>query len=79
MRLPGFRTFVPVLSLFLLGVNAEPSQGGELYPPGYLPLVNKANTFLSVGQFNDAAKAYSEAIGMLNTMITPVTILMTAT
>ncbi|KAI0751980.1 hypothetical protein BC629DRAFT_1228550 [Irpex lacteus] len=64
MRLPGFRTFVPVLSLFLLGVNAEPSQGGELYPPGYLPLVNKANTFLSVGQFNDAAKAYSEAIDM---------------
>ncbi|KAI0337169.1 TPR-like protein [Trametopsis cervina] len=54
----------PVLSLFLYGVNAEPSQAGELYPPGYLPLVNKANAYLSVGQFNDAAKAYTEALDM---------------
>ena len=63
MRLLSIRSIAPVLSLFLLGVNADSAQGGELYPPGYLPLVNKANTFLSVGQFNDAAKAYSEAIG----------------
>jgi DnaJ homolog subfamily C member 3 len=64
MRL-GVKVLLPVLSLLLYGVNAEPSQGSELYPPGYLPLVNKANVYLSAGQFNDAAKAYSEAIGML--------------
>ena len=63
MRPRFIRCIVPVLSIFLYGTNAEPSQPGDLYPPGYMPLVNKANTFLSVGQFNDAAKAYSEAIG----------------
>jgi DnaJ homolog subfamily C member 3 len=62
MRL-RLNTFIaPVLTVLLYGANAEPSTG-ELYPPGYLPLVNKANVLLSAGQFNDAAKAYSEAIG----------------
>lgn len=63
MRLRFTNFAVPVLSVLLYGVNAEPSQAGDLYPPGYLPLVNKANAFLSVGQFNDAAKAYTEALG----------------
>lgn len=40
---------------------AEPS--GGLYPPGLLPLINRANALLSTGQFNEAAKVYSEAIG----------------
>ena len=65
MRLQLNIFFVPVLSILLYGANAEPSApGGELYPPGYLPLVNRANALLSVGQFNDAAKAYTDAIGM---------------
>ncbi|KAI0686419.1 hypothetical protein BC835DRAFT_1288087 [Cytidiella melzeri] len=58
------KALVSVLSLFLYGANADPSQVGELYPPGYLPLVNKANVYLSAGQFHDAAKSYSEAIDM---------------
>lgn len=36
--------------------------GGALYPPGLLPLINRANILLSSGQSQDAAKAYSEAI-----------------
>ncbi|KAH8105446.1 hypothetical protein BXZ70DRAFT_1070055 [Cristinia sonorae] len=46
------------------GVNADPSAsaGSALYPPGLQPLINRANALLSVGQFNDAVKAYSDAI-----------------
>ncbi|OBZ65503.1 DnaJ subfamily C member 3 [Grifola frondosa] len=59
---------VPSLyAILIYGANAEPNQapsgsGSALYPPGLLPLINRANVFLSTGQFNDAAKAYSEAI-----------------
>ena len=35
----------------------------ELYPPGLLPLINRANILLSTGQFNEATKVFSEAIG----------------
>lgn len=51
------------LALVLLasGTYAEPA--GGLYPPGLLPLINRANALLSTGQFNEAAKIYSEAIG----------------
>ena len=42
-------------------VNADSSSGG-LYPPGLLPLINRANALLSAGQFADAAQSYSEAI-----------------
>ena len=66
MRLHLHTFIAPVLSVLLYGANAEPSQAGELYPPGYLPLVNRANALLSVGQFNDAARAYTEAIGACN-------------
>lgn len=65
MRLRLNALLVPVVSVFLYGANAEPpAPAGELYPPGYLPLVNRANVLLSAGQFQDAAKAYSEAIDM---------------
>ena len=55
------------LSCFLLFVThsayGEPSSsGGGLYPPGLAPLINRANTLLSLGQFNDAARLYTEAI-----------------
>ena len=64
MRLRLHAFVVPLLSVLVYGANAEPSApSGELYPPGYLPLVNRANALLTAGQFNDAARAYSEAIG----------------
>lgn len=53
------------------GVNTDPSPsstGSALYPPGLLPLITRANALLSAGQFNDAVKAYSDAIGMLTTV-----------
>ena len=52
--------------LILLAYNGgTPVYGAdsELYPPGLLPLINRANILLSTGQFNEAAKVYSEAIG----------------
>lgn len=49
--------------LFIVGnVCADPNSGG-LYPPGLLPLINRANALLSTGQFNEATRVYSEAIG----------------
>ncbi|KZT63888.1 hypothetical protein DAEQUDRAFT_741652 [Daedalea quercina L-15889] len=59
LRLP---LLLPCLLVIVFsGVNADPS-AGALYPPGLQPLINRANALLSVGQFNDAAKAYSDAI-----------------
>jgi DnaJ homolog subfamily C member 3 len=52
--------------LILLACNGSTFVYGadsELYPPGLLPLINRANILLSTGQFNEAAKVYSEAIG----------------
>ncbi|KAH9853224.1 hypothetical protein C2E23DRAFT_728736 [Lenzites betulinus] len=58
-----------LLPLLLVGLvyaaNPEPTlpgSGGALYPPGLIPLISRADTLLTAGQFNDAAKAYSEAI-----------------
>lgn len=51
-------------SLLLLLLNPTAAAEGGLYPPGLLPLINKANALLSSGQFNEAAKYYSDAIGM---------------
>ncbi|EMD31819.1 hypothetical protein CERSUDRAFT_119389 [Gelatoporia subvermispora B] len=57
---------VPCLfTILLYGANAEPStpgSGSALYPPGLVPLINRADALLAAGQFNDAAKVYSEAI-----------------
>ncbi|KAJ3987873.1 hypothetical protein F5890DRAFT_1454803 [Lentinula detonsa] len=50
-------------SLVLLSTSVFADSGaGGLYPPGLLPLINRANALLSTGQFNDAAKVYTEAI-----------------
>ncbi|KAF8622437.1 hypothetical protein AX15_007021 [Amanita polypyramis BW_CC] len=52
-------------TLCLLVVALAPAvrtDASGLYPPGLLPLINKANTLLTAGQFNDAARLYSEAI-----------------
>ena len=66
MRLSITTLVAPIITAIIYGANAEPAGGGgELYPPGYLPLVNRANALLTAGQFNDAAKAYTEAIGEL--------------
>ncbi|EEB86866.1 hypothetical protein MPER_16026, partial [Moniliophthora perniciosa FA553] len=48
-----------ILSLAVPYIIAD--QGG-LYPPGLLPLINRANALLSAGQFSEAANVYSEAI-----------------
>ncbi|KAJ3865964.1 hypothetical protein EV359DRAFT_72110 [Lentinula novae-zelandiae] len=61
MRIPSsLAVFSPFVLLFT-SVLADSGTGG-LYPPGLLPLINRANALLSTGQFNDAAKVYSEAI-----------------
>ncbi|KAF8972098.1 hypothetical protein BDZ97DRAFT_1650271 [Flammula alnicola] len=52
-------------SLLLLLANHKEAfvcADSGLYPPGLLPLINKANVLLSTGQFNEAARIYSEAI-----------------
>ena len=51
-----------LVSLLLVGAGVLADSSG-LYPPGLIPIINRANGLLSSGQFNDAAKAYSEAIG----------------
>jgi len=64
--------FIALTSLLLLIANspkeflfvsASADSAGGLYPPGLLPLINRANVLLSSGQFNEAARIYSEAIG----------------
>ncbi|ESK91303.1 and tpr domain protein [Moniliophthora roreri MCA 2997] len=57
MRFLALSSFI--LSLAVPYIVAD--QGG-LYPPGLLPLINRANALLSAGQFNEAANVYSEAI-----------------
>ena len=58
-----------LLPLFLAGLafraNAQPQQiaGSTLYPEELVPLITRADALLTAGQFSDAAKAYSEAIG----------------
>ena len=59
------RTLSSLILCFLPGyVEADPAPvNGSLDPPGLLPLINRANALLSAGQFNEAARTYSEAIG----------------
>lgn len=69
MRVRLVLTTLVSISLSLIPTAlADPSAegGSALYPPGLVPLINRADTLLSVGQFNDAVKAYSEAIGKLD-------------
>ncbi|KAI0075431.1 DnaJ-domain-containing protein [Panus rudis PR-1116 ss-1] len=62
MRLQLIAVISVALALLLLSTNAQSSESGALYPPGLLPLINRANQLLSAGQFNEAAKTYTEAI-----------------
>jgi DnaJ homolog subfamily C member 3 len=55
------------LAAVLHGVSAD--AGAGLYPPGFMPLVNKADSLLAAGQYTEAARAYSEAIGMPNSCL----------
>ncbi|KAI0786545.1 hypothetical protein C8Q75DRAFT_799705 [Abortiporus biennis] len=56
-----FLSLVATLSAGFVYADA-PSTGSALYPPGLLNLINRGNALLSAGQYNDAVKAYSEAI-----------------
>ena len=50
------------LSSLLTVLGTVYANSGGLYPPGLLPLINRANALLSSGQFNEAVRIYSEAI-----------------
>ncbi|KAK7464744.1 hypothetical protein VKT23_005950 [Stygiomarasmius scandens] len=62
MRLPSALSLSLLLLNSFVAVYADSGAAGGLYPPGLLPLINKANVLLSSGQFNEAAKAFTEAI-----------------
>jgi DnaJ homolog subfamily C member 3 len=53
--------FLALSSLLFIVVTVYADPGG-LYPPGLLPLINRANVLLSTGQFNEAVRIYSDAI-----------------
>ncbi|KAF9254127.1 hypothetical protein L218DRAFT_886991, partial [Marasmius fiardii PR-910] len=64
MRIPALSLSLSLLLTFASLVEGNSAgSGGGLYPPGLLPLINRANALLSAGQFNEAANVYSEAIG----------------
>jgi DnaJ family protein C protein 3 len=50
------------LTTLLSIIGTVYADAGGLYPPGLLPLINRANVLLATGQFNDAIRIYSEAI-----------------
>ena len=66
--LPRLR-LLQLLPLLLVGLvyhaSAQQQQisGTSLYPEELIPLITRADALLTAGQFNDAARAYSEAIG----------------
>lgn len=57
MRLPQ----LIIASIFFAVAAAEVDAGLE--STALAPLIKRANAYLSVGQFGDAARTYSEAIG----------------
>ncbi|KAG6847927.1 hypothetical protein H0H93_004826 [Arthromyces matolae] len=68
--LPTFTTRLPALASILLIVSGTAfgdSSTGGIYPSNLQPLVTRANDHLSAGQFNDAARTYSEAIELAPT------------
>ncbi|KAF9037034.1 hypothetical protein BJ165DRAFT_1408450 [Panaeolus papilionaceus] len=76
-------TLTPLLFLFsptlLSPLLVSASADSGLYPPGLLPLVNKANILLSTGQFGGATRVYSEEIGNEANSPTPQTNLLAIT
>lgn len=66
---PPLLLYCLLVLLSALSVLADSGAGSALYPPGLQPLINRANALLSAGTFHDAAKAYSEAIGMLDHLL----------
>lgn len=53
-----------IFSLLVAYVYAEsPASNGAVDPSGLQPLIAKANALLSAGQFMDATRAYTDAIG----------------
>lgn len=44
-------------------LSAFVSADSALDPPGLKPLVNRGNVLLSSGQFNEASRTFSDAIG----------------
>jgi DnaJ homolog subfamily C member 3 len=64
---------LPLAASWLPATRADGSgpESGSLYPPGLQPLISRANAYLSAGQFSDAAKAYSDAIGMSSRRLMP--------
>ncbi|KAG0698939.1 hypothetical protein DFH29DRAFT_990946 [Suillus ampliporus] len=55
--------FAGLLLLFVKPVLSDPSSSG-LAPPGLHPLTVRGDALLSAGQFNDAAKTYTDAISL---------------
>ncbi|KAG9011824.1 hypothetical protein FRB94_007550 [Tulasnella sp. JGI-2019a] len=49
--------------IFVSSTSADSSSGsGSLEPPNLKPIITRANVLLGAGQFQDAAKSYSDAI-----------------
>ena len=57
--LPSYLTLLVLSLVVSLQANADQQH----LAPELQPLISKANVYLTTGQFNDAVKAYSEAIG----------------
>ncbi|KZT38740.1 TPR-like protein [Sistotremastrum suecicum HHB10207 ss-3] len=62
MRLTSSLVWIISLSLSQRGIFV--AADGSLDPPGLQPLVARGNAFLAAGQFNDAIKAFGEAIDL---------------
>lgn len=63
MRIPR----IIVSSFFLALVAADSDTGVE--STALAPLIKRANTYLSVGQFGDAVRTYTEALGRSTTPV----------
>ncbi|TFK66588.1 hypothetical protein BDN72DRAFT_141582 [Pluteus cervinus] len=57
MRLLAFASFLTTII-----TSTAASENAGLQPPGLAPLIARANALFSSGQFNEASKAFSEAI-----------------
>lgn len=69
LSLAGLVLFGQATLNYKLGFATAADSGG-VYPPGLGQLIGKANVLLSAGQFSDAVRAYTEAIGTLQALST---------